>query len=459
MSDEVGRNDPCPCGSGKKYKYCCLRKEEEKRAKERSREQKSRQEESSEANSDENSADVDPKKENREELDRLFTKFERMDLEERFEFFHENYQDADKIAGDYATEMLLLLFPESARQGKLSRYLSLDKKIRSDRPDIQEEGGAWFLRWRILALLWTGEKLNREDLNKLSQQYVNDLDALHPAFMAFLFHGSLDQLKTLFRLAAPQLKTATGVIPGATEKLLDKGIEMEIYSELAKEEGPRSGRKLFNSLQKRLRRYHEDLAEEVLIEWIEVLSGKKSFDWKLEDFDWEGSRTISQDSLSPDLDFALSSGNEEKEEAQETNYSLLGDEFHRFLHSEKGISWPRARLARNGLINYLIRRAKGEIGPKPSLEETLIPDTNSFNLYLDEYLSTFTPKVYQAVTPYLYLKPWFEFLQEKSLIDQKDSKEALRALESLGSNLLEYCETDRPDPQVIELLNRWPQTA
>lgn len=22
---KVGRNDPCPCGSGKKYKHCCLR--------------------------------------------------------------------------------------------------------------------------------------------------------------------------------------------------------------------------------------------------------------------------------------------------------------------------------------------------------------------------------------------------------------------------------------------------
>ncbi|MTW20687.1 zinc chelation protein SecC [Allochromatium palmeri] len=23
LSDKVGRNDPCPCGSGKKYKKCC----------------------------------------------------------------------------------------------------------------------------------------------------------------------------------------------------------------------------------------------------------------------------------------------------------------------------------------------------------------------------------------------------------------------------------------------------
>ena len=25
---KVGRNDPCPCGSGKKYKNCCLHKDE-----------------------------------------------------------------------------------------------------------------------------------------------------------------------------------------------------------------------------------------------------------------------------------------------------------------------------------------------------------------------------------------------------------------------------------------------
>ena len=23
ISDKIGRNDPCPCGSGKKYKKCC----------------------------------------------------------------------------------------------------------------------------------------------------------------------------------------------------------------------------------------------------------------------------------------------------------------------------------------------------------------------------------------------------------------------------------------------------
>jgi len=27
---KIGRNDPCPCGSGKKYKYCCYAKDHER---------------------------------------------------------------------------------------------------------------------------------------------------------------------------------------------------------------------------------------------------------------------------------------------------------------------------------------------------------------------------------------------------------------------------------------------
>jgi hypothetical protein len=29
---KVGRNDPCPCGSGEKYKKCCLQKDEAARS-------------------------------------------------------------------------------------------------------------------------------------------------------------------------------------------------------------------------------------------------------------------------------------------------------------------------------------------------------------------------------------------------------------------------------------------
>ena len=28
MSKKIGRNDPCPCGNGKKYKKCCLNQQQ-----------------------------------------------------------------------------------------------------------------------------------------------------------------------------------------------------------------------------------------------------------------------------------------------------------------------------------------------------------------------------------------------------------------------------------------------
>lgn len=31
MTEKVGRNDPCPCGSGKKYKSCCWEKKHTKK--------------------------------------------------------------------------------------------------------------------------------------------------------------------------------------------------------------------------------------------------------------------------------------------------------------------------------------------------------------------------------------------------------------------------------------------
>lgn len=32
MIEKVGRNDPCPCGSGKKYKSCCFLKQQQKKS-------------------------------------------------------------------------------------------------------------------------------------------------------------------------------------------------------------------------------------------------------------------------------------------------------------------------------------------------------------------------------------------------------------------------------------------
>ena len=46
---KIGRNAPCPCGSGKKYKKCCLRKDEQEHLKEMEEQQRARRYQSDEA--------------------------------------------------------------------------------------------------------------------------------------------------------------------------------------------------------------------------------------------------------------------------------------------------------------------------------------------------------------------------------------------------------------------------
>ena len=37
MSNKTGRNQPCPCGSGRKYKHCCGKHKARKKTRERQR--------------------------------------------------------------------------------------------------------------------------------------------------------------------------------------------------------------------------------------------------------------------------------------------------------------------------------------------------------------------------------------------------------------------------------------
>ncbi len=46
---KIGRNAPCPCGSGKKYKKCCLKKDEQEHLKEMEEQQRVRPDQADEA--------------------------------------------------------------------------------------------------------------------------------------------------------------------------------------------------------------------------------------------------------------------------------------------------------------------------------------------------------------------------------------------------------------------------
>ena len=440
ISKEVGRNDPCPCGSGKKYKYCCLPEEEENRGGRIVR----NGEKAEKLNYDSgNSGDT---------WQEQLGKFEKMELGDKFDFFYDKYEDPDEVNGDFALETLDGLLLQSSREGKWEEYLALDEKIRRNREDLVETYPYWLSRGRMLSLIWSNRELEDRDLEKLFQNYVEDPDVLSPAFWALVFRASAPKLVGYFRIFHSKIEKNDRLMPSAIDEFIDLGIELEIYSYLS--EGGRydpSGVSPEEIIDK-IDRYYEGLHRKQLRDMIQVLGGEKTNEWSPADFT---PRSLS-DSERP-----------EEDRYDEDNFFSLVDEFHRFLHEEGGLSWCRGRIVRDQITRYLLGRIDGKLEIKPNIRgesseiipEILLPDSETFEKFLNDFLHFLNPDYYEAATPYLYINSWLKFLLEKSLIEKTHLQTVINDLESLKTDYEDFYREKCPDPEILEAFQNWPDTT
>lgn len=444
MRNDVGRNDPCPCGSGKKYKYCCLSKQEEERRRGVKRDGPFDGIESGEGN------------DNEEWWDR-FEDFKELELEDKFSFFYDNYQDPEQVGGDFALEMLDSLLLESSRVERWEDYLTLDERIRENREDLVQDRRYWLSRGKFLSLIWSGRKLENEELRELSQDFAQDPEVLSPAFWAFIFReGSEKQVDFLHRTNV-LLHENDDLMMEQQERVCDIGIEAEIYRYLSGKKTETGKDISLRSVFKRMNEYYEDLNREHLVELIKILGGKKSFSWKA----GNTLQVTPKESQMTLFDVKIQDIDPGSVEESRENYTLLGDQFHRFLHEEKSVLWARGRMARNGLVRYVLRRVDGNFQGIEAKETTpphvLIPSPETFRASIDDSMLLIDPRYYRAIAPYLYVGPWLQFLVEQSLIDRQQKTEALQRLEDLKDEYREFYQDKCPDPQIIEALRNWPE--
>jgi hypothetical protein len=108
-----GRNDPCHCGSGKKYKKCCLAKDEDAKQAEKAKPVAA-------------GADWAPAKEDKaqkrepdphiEAFNTRLRDFEAADYEGKFHIFNRTLDEPELMDGEMAFEMLHDLFRHTIEQ-------------------------------------------------------------------------------------------------------------------------------------------------------------------------------------------------------------------------------------------------------------------------------------------------------------------------------------------------------
>ena len=89
----------------------------------------------------------------------------------------------------------------------------------------------------------------------------------------------------------------------------------------------------------------------------------------------------------------------------------------------------------------------------------LLPDFETFEEFMNDYLYFFNPDYYQAVTPYLYINSWLKFLLEKSLIEKTQLQTVINDLESLKPEYEDFYREKCPDPEILEAFQNWPETT
>jgi SEC-C motif len=217
---KAGRNDPWPCGSGKKYKKCCLGKELAASATQpsafsselsaagsrgpassgtRARESVSSGALAQATATQEPPALRDPIA---ERADRCWEEFESQSQEGRIAIFLETLEDAEVMTDNMAFEMLACLHSDALERGERARFPEFVGALRERRPKVYEESAHSYLSWCVQdALAENRLESVASPTRDLAARAGYDIDVFDRVADALAYHGQLSVLAEAFRIA------------------------------------------------------------------------------------------------------------------------------------------------------------------------------------------------------------------------------------------------------------------
>src|SRR5271157_1116024 len=480
---KAGRNDPCPCGSGKKYKKCCLAKDQEASLSETAviappspsvapansvpflTEQHPKPvgltAPARAAAAPTPPLPPDPVTERGESR---WREFESQNDEGRIGVFLETLEDAEVMTDDMAFEMLSILHTDAAKSGGRTRFAECVGALRERQPEVFDEGAHFYLSWCLQdALAESRQDVVPSLARELAARAGRDIDIFNRASDTLGFHGHLDVLAEALRIAWPLVKSSNNVVPWGVSEFAEKGANHEIFDYL---EHPASPDPADAVLLDRVKFFIEEPREDYLREFIGDLTGKSGREWGVDDF-----------ALGPPRKRSREDWDTEQEESQSRdqgaiNLSRLISAFVGYLRREEGVPFPRGELVRHELYRYFVRRNEGDLDPRPSMLEQamhpnrklpkpprpahpLCPERVTLEVHLAGMMGMMSGLYHTAAALFLAMPAWLRFLESLRLIDADTSSKVLAELLPLHASLLRVWEQYTDDPLLFRQGQAW----
>jgi len=471
----LGRNDPCPCGSRKKYKKCCLTKGEE--AKRATQTKPAAPVDPALHTSRQGDVPKPPPDPRIEACNTRWSEFKAADYEGKFDLFAGTLDDLELMDGEMAFEMLSQLFGETIKHGERDRFDALVESLREHRPEVYTAEAHYFLGWRITNALVTGRT---EVVPALARELAplagKAIDTFNSVESQLAYHGHLSTLVEAMRLAWPRVKSSRDIVPWGIDEHGARAIAYEILDYVERTPSPDA---TDPALLQRVESYAE-IKPARLAAYLVHLSGRAGRQWEMSDFkfapprrEWDDENEEGEaDEPSP----AQPSG--------EQNLYHLTVEFLGYLRRVEDVPYAKGELARRELQQFILDRHAGRLEYKESMlqamqrdldgrhgrrrpperefrryEHLLVPDRERLDYFIASLLGMMSQLYYRAAAAFEIIPAWLRFLELRGLIDAEMRAEALSGLAGLADNLRRAFDHFIGDPAPRQACAGWREKA
>ena len=459
----TGRNDPCPCGSGKKYKKCCLSKDQA------SRNQKIR----TNIGQDLSEETIPPTTETSLPANLIPADDRRPEPEdeavdpllERINAFWDDFMDApyehkwaavtqmlaeepELCDGEMVFETANDLFGLSVVAGEIDRYKALLNQFEEVVPAAYEEELHYILDWRIQIALIEGDDAGVERyFLQFSPLAGENLDLYYRVISALAYHGRLAVLHEGMRQARPFIADADGLVEWACGEFSEKLGDIELFRQLEQNDHLTADDP---ALQQRLAEYELTIEPEMLSPILDYRSGHKTPSWTPDDFKLSSRKT-----------------NDPAKKA----LALLLAAFAHFAHVEKGVSHTKAEMACDELRSYIFGRHAGELDEhednfgygraprhkrRPTNYYALRPDAKTLDRHMAQLMGFLSFRQYEAFALFELLPTWLRFLTKYELLDEETRLQTLKEMHYLKDSYVQIAINHVTDPILKQNVVDWP---
>lgn len=444
---KVGRNEPCPCGSGRKYKKCCLAAEEAAGSERRMASDPWLPAETTDGmEEDTPPPPPDPLKEARQAF---WKRFAEADDEARPTLFSEILDDRELLNSQFAFDLLDLASEEADDSAGHASLVTLLENIQAHRPDVFVAKQGYFLDWWIPSVVALGRE---DDLARLSRHFAEIADGNIDLFIRHLdrlaFWGRLSLLTEALRIAMPRLKESDTITTWGMDHLVDMALTSEILEVLETE--PAADRREAE-LRRRAAFYDVDAKLDVMAAILGRLSRDET------------------QPLNPD-DLA----NPVKDIEIQRLVDLAWD-FFGHLKRTRAMPATRAMLAQDEIVAYLLRRHDGklETADRPSRDRKktlshrrkppenpaprspLCPGRTSLDRYAVGLFNFIFPRPYRGAALFEALPLWLDYLAFRGLINDSTRDRTWTEIRPLRDSVKVLCNRYSSDPALARMIEAW----